>query len=146
MAALLRRARRSVGVGDARCRELLDLDRRLDGLEATARILHEADWPVRLGTGVIINLTPWFHAMGCIGSLSVPLVAGVTIVLLTVAVIVSAVALAGLPDHAVAYDLVLEDHVLAPLAGRGVIVVEHSRVRVRERNVQSGRASGRDRV
>ena len=40
-----------------------------------------ADWPVRLGTGVIINLTPWFHAMGCIGSLTVPLVAGVSIVL-----------------------------------------------------------------
>lgn len=40
-----------------------------------------SDWPVRLGTGVIINLTPWFHAMGCIGSLTVPLVAGVTIVL-----------------------------------------------------------------
>lgn len=41
----------------------------------------ESDWPVRIGTGVIINLTPWFHAMGCIGSLSVPLVAGVTIIL-----------------------------------------------------------------
>jgi len=39
------------------------------------------EWPVRLGTGVVINLTPWFHAMGCIGSLSVPLLAGVTIIL-----------------------------------------------------------------
>ncbi|NMN96709.1 class I adenylate-forming enzyme family protein [Antrihabitans stalactiti] len=39
------------------------------------------DWPIRLGTGVVINLTPWFHAMGCVGSLTVPLLAGVTIVL-----------------------------------------------------------------
>ncbi|WP_345525726.1 class I adenylate-forming enzyme family protein [Nocardioides endophyticus] len=41
----------------------------------------ETDWPVRLGNGVLINLTPWFHAMGCIGSLTVPLVAGVTVIL-----------------------------------------------------------------
>ena len=40
-----------------------------------------ADWPVRLGTGVAINLTPWYHAMGCVGSLSVPVAAGVTLVL-----------------------------------------------------------------
>ena len=40
-----------------------------------------ADWPVRLGTGAAINLTPWFHAMGCIGSLSVPFAAGVTLIL-----------------------------------------------------------------
>jgi long-chain acyl-CoA synthetase len=39
------------------------------------------EWPVRLGTGVMINLTPWFHAMGCIGSLTVPLLAGATIIL-----------------------------------------------------------------
>lgn len=41
----------------------------------------DEDWPVRLGTGASINLTPWFHAMGCVGSLSVPLLAGVTLVL-----------------------------------------------------------------
>jgi long-chain acyl-CoA synthetase len=39
------------------------------------------EFPVRLGTGVAINLTPWFHAMGTIGSLQVPLLAGVTQVL-----------------------------------------------------------------
>lgn len=41
----------------------------------------ENDWPVRLGTGTSINLTPWYHAMGCVGSLSVPIAAGVTLVL-----------------------------------------------------------------
>ncbi|MCR5978401.1 AMP-binding protein [Gordonia jinghuaiqii] len=45
------------------------------------QIGHESDWPVRLGTGTSINLTPWFHAMGCVGSLSVPIAAGVTLVL-----------------------------------------------------------------
>ncbi|TQM15483.1 class I adenylate-forming enzyme family protein [Pseudonocardia kunmingensis] len=37
--------------------------------------------PVRLGTGVAINLTPWFHAMGTIGGLNVPVLTGGTIVL-----------------------------------------------------------------
>jgi long-chain acyl-CoA synthetase len=37
--------------------------------------------PVRLGTGVAINLTPWFHAMGTIGGLNVPMLTGSTIVL-----------------------------------------------------------------
>ncbi|MER5224574.1 class I adenylate-forming enzyme family protein [Streptomyces flaveus] len=41
----------------------------------------DEEWPVRLGTGISINLTPWFHAMGCVGSLGVPLLAGVTLVL-----------------------------------------------------------------
>lgn len=41
----------------------------------------ESDWPVRLGTGVHINLIPWFHAMGCVGSMSVPISAGVTLAL-----------------------------------------------------------------
>jgi len=40
-----------------------------------------SEWPTRLGTGVVINLTPWFHAMGCIGAMNVPLLAGVTTVL-----------------------------------------------------------------
>ncbi|MEU3275206.1 AMP-binding protein [Saccharomonospora sp. NPDC006951] len=39
------------------------------------------EWPVRLGTGIGINLTPWFHAMGTIGSLNVPVLSGATVVL-----------------------------------------------------------------
>jgi long-chain acyl-CoA synthetase len=39
------------------------------------------EWPIRLGTSVVINLTPWFHAMGCVGAMSVPLLAGATTVL-----------------------------------------------------------------
>ncbi|WP_112280406.1 class I adenylate-forming enzyme family protein [Prauserella muralis] len=41
----------------------------------------EDEWPVRLGEGIGINLTPWFHAMGTIGSLNVPVLAGGTVVL-----------------------------------------------------------------
>ena len=40
-----------------------------------------AEFPVRLGTGIGINLTPWFHAMGTIGGLNVPLLTGTTVVL-----------------------------------------------------------------
>jgi long-chain acyl-CoA synthetase len=39
------------------------------------------EYPVRLGTGTGINLTPWFHAMGTIGGLNVPLLSGSTTVL-----------------------------------------------------------------
>ena len=39
------------------------------------------EYPVRLGTGRGINLTPWFHAMGTIGALSVPVLTGGTTVL-----------------------------------------------------------------
>jgi len=39
------------------------------------------DWPTRHGSGVMVNLTPWFHAMGVIGYLSVTLLAGFTIVI-----------------------------------------------------------------
>jgi long-chain acyl-CoA synthetase len=39
------------------------------------------EFPVRLGTGIAINLTPWFHAMGTIGGLNVPLLSGSTTVL-----------------------------------------------------------------
>jgi long-chain acyl-CoA synthetase len=39
------------------------------------------EYPVRLGTGTGINLTPWFHAMGTIGALNVPLLSGSTTVL-----------------------------------------------------------------
>lgn len=40
-----------------------------------------AEWPVRLGEGSSINLTPWFHAMGTIGGLNVPVANGTTVVL-----------------------------------------------------------------
>lgn len=43
----------------------------------------EDEWPARLGTGVAINLTPWFHAMGIIGGLNAAVLAGTTIVLHT---------------------------------------------------------------
>ena len=39
------------------------------------------EYPTRLGTGVTVTLTPWFHAMGTIGSLHLPLLGGVTQVL-----------------------------------------------------------------
>lgn len=39
------------------------------------------EYPTRLGTGVAIGLTPWFHAMGTIGGLNVPTVTGATTVL-----------------------------------------------------------------
>jgi long-chain acyl-CoA synthetase len=41
----------------------------------------ESEYPVRLGTGCAINLTPWFHAMGTIGGLNVPMLTGSTTVL-----------------------------------------------------------------
>ncbi|WP_232667934.1 class I adenylate-forming enzyme family protein [Pseudonocardia sp. TRM90224] len=39
------------------------------------------EYPTRLGTGIAINLTPWFHAMGTIGALNIPMLVGTTIVL-----------------------------------------------------------------
>lgn len=39
------------------------------------------EWPVRLGTGIAINLTPWFHAMGTIAGLNAPMLTGTTLVL-----------------------------------------------------------------
>ncbi|HEX4248212.1 MAG TPA: AMP-binding protein [Pseudonocardia sp.] len=47
-------------------------------LEQTA---DTAEFPARLGTGVAINIAPWFHAMGTIASLNLPLLAGTTQVL-----------------------------------------------------------------
>ncbi|MGI5127306.1 class I adenylate-forming enzyme family protein [Pseudonocardia sp. CA-107938] len=41
----------------------------------------ESEYPVRLGTGRGINLTPWFHAMGTIGGLNVPMLSGATTIL-----------------------------------------------------------------
>ncbi|WIX87780.1 AMP-binding protein [Amycolatopsis sp. DG1A-15b] len=43
----------------------------------------EDEWPSRLGTGVAINLTPWFHAMGIIGGLNAAVIAGTSMVLHT---------------------------------------------------------------
>jgi long-chain acyl-CoA synthetase len=40
-----------------------------------------AEFPTELGTGVAINLTPWFHAMGTIGGLNIPQLTGSTTVL-----------------------------------------------------------------
>lgn len=39
------------------------------------------EWPIRHGTGIGINLTPWFHAMGTIAGLNVPVLTGGTVVL-----------------------------------------------------------------
>jgi acyl-CoA synthetase (AMP-forming)/AMP-acid ligase II len=39
------------------------------------------EWPVRLGTGVMVNLTPWFHAMGTVGYLNLPVLTGATLIL-----------------------------------------------------------------
>jgi long-chain acyl-CoA synthetase len=39
------------------------------------------EFPLRLGTGAVITVTPWFHAMGTIGGLNVPVLAGTTMVL-----------------------------------------------------------------
>ncbi|MGH3388820.1 MAG: class I adenylate-forming enzyme family protein, partial [Actinomadura sp.] len=39
------------------------------------------EYPVRLGTGVIVNVAPWFHAMGTVGYLNMPLLAGTTTVI-----------------------------------------------------------------
>ncbi|HEV2778201.1 MAG TPA: AMP-binding protein [Actinophytocola sp.] len=39
------------------------------------------EWPVRLGTGIAINLTPWFHAMGTIAGLNATVLTGTTLVL-----------------------------------------------------------------
>jgi long-chain acyl-CoA synthetase len=41
----------------------------------------EDEWPVRLGTGVAVHLTPWFHAMGTIGGLNLTTLTGTTLVL-----------------------------------------------------------------
>jgi long-chain acyl-CoA synthetase len=41
----------------------------------------EDEWPARIGTGVAINLTPWFHAMGTIGGLNIAVLTGSTLVL-----------------------------------------------------------------
>jgi long-chain acyl-CoA synthetase len=52
-----------------------------DGNPVLNQTGNEEEWPGRLGTGLSINLTPWFHAMGTIAALNVPILAGSTIVL-----------------------------------------------------------------
>ncbi|MGY1618211.1 class I adenylate-forming enzyme family protein [Geodermatophilus sp. SYSU D00691] len=39
------------------------------------------EFPTRLGTGVLVNLTPWFHAMGVIGYLNSLVMSGTTVVI-----------------------------------------------------------------
>jgi long-chain acyl-CoA synthetase len=38
------------------------------------------EWPTRLGEGVGIAVAPWFHAMGTVGGMTVPLVTGTTVI------------------------------------------------------------------
>jgi long-chain acyl-CoA synthetase len=54
-----------------------------DAGDLTLRQLDELadDFPVRLGTGVAVNLTPWFHAMGTVGYLNLPVLTGSTTVI-----------------------------------------------------------------
>lgn len=51
--------------------------------DLTLRQLDELaeDFPVRLGTGIAVNLTPWFHAMGTVGYLNLPVLTGSTTVI-----------------------------------------------------------------
>lgn len=41
----------------------------------------EDEWRTRLGAGIAINLTPWFHAMGTIAGLNQPVLTGATVIL-----------------------------------------------------------------
>jgi long-chain acyl-CoA synthetase len=41
----------------------------------------EEEWPTRLGTAVVINLTPWFHAMGTIAGLNALVLGGFSVTL-----------------------------------------------------------------
>ncbi|UZJ23889.1 AMP-binding protein [Rhodococcus antarcticus] len=56
------------------------------GLDAEGDLLLDQvgsaqEWPTRLGTGVSVTITPWFHAMGVIGYLNVPVLTGYTCVI-----------------------------------------------------------------
>jgi long-chain acyl-CoA synthetase len=54
-------------------------------LDGSALVLDQVEppeeRPIRLGAGCAVNVTPWFHAMGTIGGMNVPLVRGDMIVL-----------------------------------------------------------------
>ena len=52
-----------------------------DGGLVIDQVGSEDEWPVRLGTAVMVNLTPWFHAMGTVGYLNVPMLTGTTLVI-----------------------------------------------------------------
>src|SRR3954471_21823950 len=52
-----------------------------DGNVTLDQIGSEAEFTTRLGTATVINLTPWFHAMGVIGYLSGMVMAGTTTVI-----------------------------------------------------------------
>lgn len=45
------------------------------------QVLGEDEYPQRLGEGRIINLTPWFHAMGVVGYLNGMVMGGTTVVI-----------------------------------------------------------------
>jgi long-chain acyl-CoA synthetase len=45
------------------------------------QVLGEDEYPVRLGEGRMVNLTPWFHAMGAIGYLNGMVMSGTTTVI-----------------------------------------------------------------
>jgi long-chain acyl-CoA synthetase len=52
-----------------------------DGALTVEQVGPTDEWPVPLGEGIAINLTPWFHAMGTIGGLNCTTLAGTTLVL-----------------------------------------------------------------
>lgn len=52
-----------------------------DGDLVLDQVGSEQEWPTRLGQGVSVNITPWFHAMGVIGYLNVPVVTGSTTII-----------------------------------------------------------------
>ena len=52
-----------------------------DGGLVLDQVGDESEYPGRLGTGIGINLTPWFHAMGTIGGLNIAVLSGSTLVL-----------------------------------------------------------------
>lgn len=45
------------------------------------KVAADEEFPIPFGTGVAVNLTPWFHAMGTIGALNVPVLGGNTTVI-----------------------------------------------------------------
>ncbi|MEC3978078.1 class I adenylate-forming enzyme family protein [Amycolatopsis sp. H20-H5] len=52
-----------------------------DGNLTLNQLGEETEWPSRLGAGVVINLTPWFHAMGTIAALNCAVLEGATVIL-----------------------------------------------------------------
>jgi long-chain acyl-CoA synthetase len=52
-----------------------------NGFLVVDQVGSEAEWPARIGTGVAVHLTPWFHAMGTVGGLNCTTLAGVTEIL-----------------------------------------------------------------